>query len=241
MPKDRQGKTTRVGAGRKPLAWTDQRKALARRIAAVRDAIGSGYKLRQLAGRTALGWCAPANERARGAWAEVSTPDVTNLLAFAASTGRRPAWLLTGELPEMAGESVPRVDLEALVRDFCHAAMPPEDVAWMFATGSAVDGAACLAKLRELACESVRATRKQDETIRALWAVQWALSTASINEHPDFPKAERLQRANAWLDLVRNVAPFLEQSPLVSGAVISFGWGRMEFHAGMSLFSATAD
>ena len=109
MPINRSPKSVRSGAGRKKQKWTAERKAIAERIARVRDAYGSGNKLREVAGRTSLDWCvAPAES-----FANKRTPDVPNLLAFARATGRRVEWLLTGAGPEHTGELVPRAELAA--------------------------------------------------------------------------------------------------------------------------------
>jgi hypothetical protein len=198
MPIQRKGQKRAVGGGRPRQEWTAERKAIARQIARVRDAYGSGRQLRLAAGRTALDWCAPQRDE-DDAWARVSQPDAANLLAFARATGRRVEWLLTGQGAELAGETVPRGELADNVRDMCLNALPPDDAAWLVASGSTIDGAACLEAITTQTAAAVAAARRHDTVVSALRNAE----NARVRTSRGGAKADRVAEvafAEAWRD-----------------------------------------
>jgi hypothetical protein len=219
MPIKRNPQPTRPAGGRKPRVWTAERKEIARRIAGVRDACGSGNKLKAMAGRTAQDWCAPKRDEP-DAWKRVKQPDAANLLAFARATGRRIEWILTGEGAEMAGEAVPRRELEKLVADVCGAAVSRDDAAWMFSTGTAIDGAACLAHVREAVTTAVASARQHDATIGKLRAAEQALAQTYRAARTAKERKALVSYAEAWREALAVLDALPAVSPLLSSAVL---------------------
>ncbi len=158
--------------GRKSLSPELKRK-IARRFSEIRDRdFKSARQLEvQLGslGKTAQGWCAPANERAAGAWTNVRSPDLVSLLAFAEATNYRIGYLLGDDGPEREAEGRPRRELADDLAAYLNRALPRG----VWDTGFEVDGEAVI----EILLARVAAESAQLQPLLRLWAIGILIQT----------------------------------------------------------------
>ena len=171
--------------GRKSLP-EELRRRIARRFREIRDRdFGSARQLAErlgTVGKTAQGWCAPTKERAVGAWANLSSPDLSSLLTFAEMTGYRLGYLLGDDGPEYETEDRSRA---TLVEDVA-AVLTPHIPVKLRELGLQVHGTSAMAHLLMKVEEGVAA-------IQPLTELQGLIENAEMPE--DY--REKLQRAMA--------------------------------------------
>lgn len=151
------------------------------------------------------------------------TWDVATLATFARLTGRRLAWLVSGEGPEREGEAMPRAELSAAIAASCLAALPPELRAWVAHGGTTytVDGAACLARLHELTRDALAQARAGADIRRSLSDLA-SLYVSAVGDEVSPELADVVaHNVGLWGEAVRRVRDAMPRSPLVSGTDLS--------------------